>query len=206
MLQQLKSGLTIGLGIQTELLLQQLLPDNISNPLTANVVTLDAGDSITLTVVVTTSTVPTDTVITNTAQAVANGLTVVTSPAVTHVITATPPVLIPSLAITKTATPNNGSIVERGNFITYTITVQGEGGPVEIPPTHVPEPDSPTPEPGQPTSEPSQPGGPTATPVTDIGSAGAVLSSTLCIGAIVVAGVIATGLVLIGAVLLRRGR
>ncbi|MBN1221348.1 MAG: DUF11 domain-containing protein [Anaerolineae bacterium] len=99
-----------------------------TNPLTANVSTLAATNQVTMTIVVTTSTVPTDTLITNTAQVVADGLLVESSLPVTHVITTTVPVLPPSWTFTKSAIPGNGSLVEPGDFITYTITALNTGG------------------------------------------------------------------------------
>jgi len=101
-----------------------------SNPVIGDVGPLAAGNSVTLTLVVTTSTVATDTVITNTAQVVGNTLPVQGSLPVTHVITATPPVLLPNLVINKTSVPGTGAVVEPDEYITYTITVQNTGSGV----------------------------------------------------------------------------
>ncbi len=98
-----------------------------SSPVTASIPTLTAGDSVTLTVVVTTSIVATDTVITNTAQTVGDTMSARASLPVTHVITTTPPVLLPNLAITKSADPASGSVVEPGDTLTYTIIAQNTG-------------------------------------------------------------------------------
>jgi uncharacterized repeat protein (TIGR01451 family) len=95
------------------------------NPLTATVVTLPVNSAVTMTVVVTVNNVVTGTLITNTAQAVANTLPVQSSLPVTHVVTGT--ILVPNLVISKTASPPSGSIVEFGDWITYTITVQNNG-------------------------------------------------------------------------------
>ncbi|MBN1994895.1 MAG: DUF11 domain-containing protein [Anaerolineae bacterium] len=100
-----------------------------SNPLTASVGTLTATNRVTLTIVVTTSAVVTDTVITNTAQTAAIGLAVEYSLPVTHIITTTPVAPLPSLAITKTAMPPSGSFVEPGDYITYTVIAVNTGGP-----------------------------------------------------------------------------
>ncbi|MEM7347663.1 MAG: hypothetical protein AAF485_25800, partial [Chloroflexota bacterium] len=97
-----------------------------SNPLVASVATLNAGESVTMTVVVTTSTVSTDTIITNVASAVADTLAVQSSQVVTHIITSTA-AGSPSFSIVKSADPASGSTVAFGDVITYTIVVANSG-------------------------------------------------------------------------------
>ncbi|MBN1219535.1 MAG: DUF11 domain-containing protein [Anaerolineae bacterium] len=100
------------------------------NPLTATVASLAPSAGVTMTVVVTVSNVPTGTVFTNTAQAIANTLAVQDSLPVTHVVTSTIPITS-NLVITKTTTPPSGSWVVPGGRITYTITVLNTGAGAE---------------------------------------------------------------------------
>jgi Ca-activated chloride channel family protein len=69
--------------------------------------------------------------------------------------------------------------------------VEGEGGPVEIPPARTSEPGESTPEPGQPTPEPTQPGKPTATPDASGGTTptepGGVCTGAMVMGVIALA-------------------
>jgi hypothetical protein len=65
--------------------------------------------------------------------------------------------------------------------------VQGEGGPVEAPPTRTPETEEPTVEPtrpAEPTAEPTRPADPTATPDTGGGTGPTGTGGGLCSGAV----------------------
>jgi len=79
--------------------------------------------------------------------------------------------------------------------------VEGEGGPVEIPPTHVPDPTEPALDDLAP--EPVQPDQPAATPAAGSEESNVAPSNTLCVGAIV-AVAIAALLALVKLVLWRR--
>jgi Ca-activated chloride channel family protein len=81
--------------------------------------------------------------------------------------------------------------------------VEAGGGPVEIPPTHAPDPTHPVPENPAPDSGKDQP---TATPVVGGEKSGAVFSNTLCIGVGAFAAAVAALLVLVGVVQWRRVR
>jgi Ca-activated chloride channel family protein len=74
--------------------------------------------------------------------------------------------------------------------------VESRGGPVDIPPTHIPEPTHPVPDNPVPDSGQDQP---TAMPAAGGEESGIAPSHTLCAGAIVIAVLMATFLVLVGA-------
>jgi Ca-activated chloride channel family protein len=80
--------------------------------------------------------------------------------------------------------------------VAYEIVEDG-GGPVEIPPTHAPDPANPTP--GDFAPEPVQPDQPTVMPVAGSEESNIAPGNTLCVGAIVIAVAIAALLVLVGA-------
>jgi Ca-activated chloride channel family protein len=82
--------------------------------------------------------------------------------------------------------------------------VEAGSGPVEIPPTHVPDPAKPTPDNFAP--EPVQPDQPTVSSVVGGEKGGAVFSNALCIGVGAFAAAVAALLVLVGVVQWRRVR
>ena len=81
--------------------------------------------------------------------------------------------------------------------------VEAGGGPVDIPPTHAPDPTHPAPDNPAPDSGQDQP---TVAPVVGSETGNALSGTTLCIGTIVAAATIAALLVLLGAAQWRRGR
>jgi len=80
--------------------------------------------------------------------------------------------------------------------------VEDGGGPVEIPPTHAPDPANPTPDNLAP--EPVQPDQPTITPVAGSEESNIAPGNTLCVGAVVIAVAMAALLTLTGLALWRR--
>jgi hypothetical protein len=80
--------------------------------------------------------------------------------------------------------------------------VEGEGEPVAIPPTQVPDPTQPVPE--NPVPEPILQDPPTVMPVDGREKGDTVPSNTLCVGAIAIAVLMTTLLMLVGLVLWRR--
>jgi uncharacterized repeat protein (TIGR01451 family) len=100
---------------------------SFTDPLVANVGSLNASNSVTLTVVVTVGNVATGTNIVNTGGSAADSVPLVTSLPVTHVVSNTT-TIAPIFSIVKSASPAAGSTVTNGDRITYRLVVVNSGG------------------------------------------------------------------------------
>jgi len=83
--------------------------------------TLPSGRTLTATFGITVGTLPSGTLLVNLAEAVTSRWGPLTS-TVVH-----PVAVIPDVRITKTATPSSGTVVEAGDYITYTIVAYNRG-------------------------------------------------------------------------------
>jgi uncharacterized repeat protein (TIGR01451 family) len=127
------TGVVVSDTLDTDVLLVSALASTgtvtTGPPLRVDGFNLAAGDTMTVTIVVTVTNVPSGTLITNQASVTSTESVVLgVSNVVTHVISNTS-VVAPNFTLTKSADPPGGTLVTQGDTITYTIVAVNSGGP-----------------------------------------------------------------------------